>query len=114
MTLLAELVETSRRVAETSSRNAKTALLADCLRRLAAAEIEAAVAFLSGETRQGKSGIGYALLRDATPASNADGPSLTIADVDTALARIASVSGAGSKGERTSIFASLLARATDA
>ena len=114
MTLLAELVETSRRVAETSSRNAKTALLADCLRRLAPTETEAAVAYLSGETRQGKSGIGYALLRDANPESKSDRPSLTIADVDTALARGASTSGAGSKGERTSILASLLARATDA
>ena len=87
MTLLAELVETSRRVAETSSRNAKTALLAECLRGLAAAEIEAAVAYLSGETRQGKTGIGYALLRDASPASSAVGPPLTIADVDAALTR---------------------------
>jgi DNA ligase-1 len=86
MTLLAELVETSRRVAETSSRNAKTALLADCLRALEPAEIEAAVAYLSGDTRQGKSGIGYALLRDAQPAATADGPPLTIADVDAALA----------------------------
>ena len=60
MTLLAELVGTSRQVAETASRNAKTALLADCLRKLAPAEIEAAIAYLSGETRQGRSGIGYA------------------------------------------------------
>jgi len=114
MTLLAELVETSRRVAETSSRNAKTALLAECLRGLAAAEIEAAVAYLSGETRQGKTGIGYALLRDASPASSAVGPPLTIADVDAALTRMASASGAGSKAERTSILAALLGRATDA
>jgi DNA ligase-1 len=113
MTLLAELVDTSRQVAETSSRNAKTALLADCLRRLAPTEIEAAVAYLSGETRQGKTGIGYALLRDANPATSADVPALTIGDVDAALARIASISGAGSKGERTSVVASLLARATD-
>src|SRR4051812_34239138 len=111
MTLLAELVETSRRVAATSSRNAKTALLADCLRGLAPAEIEIAVAFLSGDTRQGKSGIGYALLRDASPATGAAGPPLTIADVDTALTRMASISGAGLKGERTAVLASLLARA---
>jgi DNA ligase-1 len=114
MTLLAELVETSRRVAETASRNAKTALLADCLRKLAPTEIETAVAYLSGETRQGKSGIGYALLRDAQPARAGDVPSLEICEVDATLARIASISGAGSKSERTSILASLLARATSA
>ena len=112
MTLLAELVETSRRVAETASRNAKTALLADCLRKLAPAEIEAAVAYLSGETRQGRSGIGYALLRDAQPATAVDAASLEICEVDSALARMASISGAGSKGARTSLLASLLARAT--
>ena len=71
MTLLAELVETSRRVAKTGSRNAKTAELAACLRKLAPAEIETGVAYLSGETRQGRSGIGYALLRDARPAAAA-------------------------------------------
>jgi DNA ligase-1 len=114
MTLLAELVETSRRVAETPSRNAKTALLAECLRKLGPAEIEAGVAYLSGETRHGRRGIGYALLRDAHPATPADAPSLAVCDVDAALARIASISGAGSKGERTSMLGSLLARATAA
>ena len=114
MTHLAELVETSCRVAETTSRNAKTTLLADCLRKLAPAEIEVGVAYLSGETRQGRSGIGYALLHDAQGETSARTPSLAISDVDGALARIASITGAGSKTERRSILASLLARATKA
>ena len=114
MTLLAELVETSRQVAETPSRNAKTALLAERLRKLEPPEIEAAVAYLSGETRQGRSGIGYALLRDAQSSSAAGAPSVRILDVDAALGRMASTSGAGSKSERTSILAALLDRATDA
>ena len=114
MTLLAELVETSRQVAETPSRNAKTALLADRLRTLEPVEIEAAVAYLSGETRQGRSGIGYALLRDAQSLAPADTPSVQIADVDATLGRMASITGAGSKSERTSILAALLNRATDA
>jgi len=113
MTLLAELVETSRRVAETPSRNAKTAALAAFLRTLPPAEIETGVAYLSGETRQGRSGIGYALLRDARPVAAADGPPLTVTEVDTALARMASITGAGSKGERLRILADLFARATD-
>ena len=50
MTAFLELVETSRRVAATSSRNAKVAELAALLRKLAADEIATAVAFLSGET----------------------------------------------------------------
>ena len=112
MTLLAELVETSRRVAETASRNAKTALLAESLRKLAPTEIETAVAYLSGETRQGRSGIGYALLRDAQSATAAAAPSLDICEVDATLGRMAAISGAGSKGQRTSLLASLFARAT--
>ena len=62
MTMLADVVETSRRVADTSSRNAKVALLAALLKKLDDAEIAIAVAYLSGETPQGRSGIGYALL----------------------------------------------------
>ena len=45
--LFHELVQTSRRVAETSSRLAKVDLLAALLRRAAPEEIATAVAFLS-------------------------------------------------------------------
>ena len=53
MTLLAEVVRTSTQVAGTASRLAKTRLIADCLRALGEDEIEIAIAYLSGETRQG-------------------------------------------------------------
>ncbi|HET8584139.1 MAG TPA: ATP-dependent DNA ligase, partial [Casimicrobiaceae bacterium] len=112
MTAFAELVSTSRRVAETRSRNAKTSLLAALLRRLAPEEIAIGVAYLSGETRQGRSGVGYALLRDAASSHPATVPSLTIADVDAALAEAASMSGSGSRAARTRVLAALLARAT--
>ena len=62
--LFSELVATSRRVAETRSRLEKIAALAAALRRLAEDEIETGVAYLSGELRQGKIGIGSALLRE--------------------------------------------------
>ena len=112
MTLLSDLVETSRRVAATPSRNAKIAELAACLRKLAADEIEIGVGYLAGETRQGRSGVGYALLSDASSTPAAGGTSLTIGDVDAALDRIASTKGVGSKEQRTQILASLLQRAT--
>jgi DNA ligase-1 len=112
MTLLADLVGTSRRVADTPSRNAKIAELAACLRGLAPAEIEIAVAYLSGEPRQGRSGIGYGLFRDALADTSVEASSLTIADVDAALERIAGTTGTGSKGERIRILSALLARAT--
>jgi DNA ligase-1 len=112
MTRFGDLVETSRRVAATASRNAKIAGLAAFLRTLAADEIATAVAYLSGETPQGRTGIGSALLREASPGAPAAQPSLAIAAVDAALARIAATSGAGSKAERVRILSELLARAT--
>ena len=65
MTLLAQLALVSRNVAATSSRLAKIRELSGLLRTLEPDEIPIAIAFLSGETRQGKLGIAYAALRDA-------------------------------------------------
>src|SRR5256885_13565052 len=112
MTLLADVVATSRRVADTPSRNAKIAELAALLRTLAPAEIGIGVAYLSGEPRQGRSGIGYGLLRDARPDLVVGAPSLTIAEVDAALERLSGTTGAGSRSERTRILSALLGRAT--
>jgi DNA ligase 1 len=112
MTRFAEIAGTSRLVSQTRSRNAKVAGLAGCLRKLEPAEIAIGVAYLAGETRQGRSGIGYALIRDAQSDAVSEAPSLTILDVDAALARIAATSGAGSKAERTTLLSALLARAT--
>jgi ATP-dependent DNA ligase I len=112
MTRLAELVETSGRVAATPGRNAKIAAIAALLRRLPPSDIAIAVAYLAGETRQGRMGIGYAMLRDAQPAALVDTPTLTLQDVDAALTRISATSGAGSRTTRTDTLAALLARAT--
>jgi len=84
------------------------------LRTLAPTEIAVAVAYLSGDTRQGRSGIGYAILTDASRAPEARRPTLAILDVDAALGEIASMSGAGSKRARTEALSSLLSRATAA
>ena len=87
------------------------AALAELLRRLAPEEIEIAVAYLCGETPHGKIGIGYAALRDA--ARNHDAPdfSLTLADVDEALRRLAATSGRGSARARAAQLEALFARA---
>ena len=85
--------------------------LARFLRRLAPEEIGTAVAYLCGETPHGKIGIGYAALRDAsqnTAASN----SLTLADVDEALARLQATGGKGSARLRAAQLETLLARAS--
>ena len=112
MTLLAEVVGTSARVGEISGRRAKIAEIAALLRTLRPDEIDIGVAYLAGETPQGRKGIGYALIRDAQPEAAAQTPTLTLRDVDTALAAIGATAGRGSVAERKRLLAALLAAAT--
>src|SRR5712691_7335652 len=110
--LLAELLAVSERVAGTRSRLAKIDAIAECLRRLDASEIALGVAYLSGDTRQGRIGIGYATLKEARAATPASTPRLTLAQIDRALANISQIKGEGSAGERQRLLAELFARAT--
>jgi DNA ligase-1 len=112
-TLLAAVVDASARVAATGSRIAKRDAIAACLRGAAAEEIEVIVAYLSGETRQGRIGVGYATLA-ALRARHAAEATLTVGDVDATLAGIAGTAGKGSAAERSTRLATLFARATAA
>jgi DNA ligase 1 len=109
--LLTRLVETSERIAGTSKRLEKTDLLASLLKQLAPGEVETAVAFLSGATRQGRIGVGYSRLHglDTPPAAT---PSLELLEVDSALSEYASVSGSGSERTRRELLQRLFSRAT--
>jgi DNA ligase-1 len=109
--LLADLVATSNAVASTRARSTKTAALAELLARLAPDEIEPAVGFLTGETRQGRIGVGWATAFgvEVLPAT---APSLTIGDVDRALDRIQATTGSGSVGGRQSLLRDVFERAT--
>jgi DNA ligase-1 len=111
--LLANVVEISRRITDTSRRLEKVALLADLLRACDPDEVEIAVAFLSGGTRQGNIGIGYATLRAAEipPAAQA---SLTLEMVDSSFAEITTIRGAGAERQKRETLQRLLARATAA
>ncbi|HUL93221.1 MAG TPA: ATP-dependent DNA ligase [Burkholderiales bacterium] len=110
--LLAELLATSERVAATRSRLAKVEALSDCLRRLEPAEVALGVAYLSGDTPQGRTGIGYAALKEALDTPAADAPRLTLAQVDGEVVRLARVKGAGSSAERARLLSALFAQAT--
>ena len=110
--LLADLVAASDRTASTRSRSAKIAALSDVLRRLSPEEVEPAVAFLTGEPRQGKVGVGWAMLAPFVDLSPAAATTLTVGDLDDAIGRIASMSGPGSAGARRTALAELLGAAT--
>jgi DNA ligase 1 len=119
--LLAEVVAVSGAVAATRSRSAKIAFVAECLRAAhgdpIGDEVEVAAAFLSGELRQRRTGVGWAALRDARglpgASTSPSDPTLTLTAVDAAFARIAADSGPGSQARRAAELGLLFAAATE-
>jgi DNA ligase-1 len=109
--LLQSVVDTSREVTATTKRGEKIERISNLLKQADADEVGIVTAFLSGATRQGRIGIGYATLRDAG-AAPAEAASLTIGDVDRALDEIARVQGSGSEQRKRELLQGVFARAT--
>jgi DNA ligase-1 len=107
---LATLVQTSRSLAATRSRKAKTEALAAALRSAGPDEVETATAYLSGVLRQRRTGLGWRSLTDL-PAP-AEESTLTVAEVHDLFERIGAVSGAGSRQGRADLVRELFGRAT--
>ena len=114
MTLLAALVDTSQRVSATASRSTKIRELAAFLSQLSEAEIELGVLFLSGETRQGRFGLGAARLSAASATAACAAATLELVEVDRELDEIARLRGAGSTAQRTNALSHLFGRASAA
>ncbi len=112
MSLLADVVNASKAVTETSSRSAKVAILAELLRGLEAEEVPLAVGYLAGMPRQGRVGVGYSTVYGIDPPPAAD-PSLKIPELDRAIAEIQETTGSGSAAKRKQILGELLGRATE-
>ena len=74
--LLADVVSTSAAVAATSARSAKIAAVAELLRQVPPPEVTTVVAYLSGEARQGRIGVGWAALGDLQGLEPAPVPTL--------------------------------------
>ncbi|HZI98660.1 MAG TPA: ATP-dependent DNA ligase [Actinomycetales bacterium] len=110
--LLAEIAAAVDDVTSTSSRTAKTERLAQTLRDASADEIPVVVAYLAGELRQRRTGIGWRSMAD--PPAPASAPSLTVADVDAAFEAAQAVAGQGSQAGRRQLVTDLLSRATEA
>jgi DNA ligase-1 len=112
VTLLADIAAVSHRVARTSSRLAKIREIAECLRRVTPPEIPIAIAFLSGETLQGKLGVAYATLQSVRASSAPAQSTLTLEDVNAAFGELAGMGGKGSASAREAHLATLFGRAT--
>jgi DNA ligase-1 len=111
--LLADLVDASARVAATRSRKAKVAALADALARAEPDEVGPGAAFLAGQLRQGRVGVGWGLL-SAVEVDPAPSPTLTVSDVDRVVAELAGMAGPGSGTARSAALRDLFGRATEA
>jgi len=112
MARLLDLADISETVAAASGRKAKIARLAQFLLGLPPQDVEVAVPWLTGETRQGKLGVGPALVRAALAVPASDQPNLTIAGTNRRLAEIAAVAGSGAQSRRSHALRRLFAAAT--
>src|SRR5688500_1219902 len=110
--LLADLAATSEKVAGTSKRTEKLAHLAAAIRQIPRHEVDAGVRYLAGQLRQKKLGVGWAGLQNAVDVAPAAEPTLSIEDVDRALAEIAVSAGAGSIKKKSAILGGLFQRST--
>lgn len=109
--LLADVVTTSSAVAATRSRKSKTEAIADLIRSAEPADVEPVVAWLTGESLQGRLGIGRRTLVGAKAAPAID-PTWSVAEVDEVLSQLAETSGAGSVARRKGLLTDLMSKAT--
>ncbi|MDQ3752288.1 MAG: ATP-dependent DNA ligase [Actinomycetota bacterium] len=106
--LLEEIAGTSEQVAGASARRAKVDRLASCLRRLSAAEVPPAVAYLSGELPHGSIGVGWRSLQDMPPPAAL--PSVELLEADGVLRTIQETAGPGSQAARRHLLEGLFSR----
>jgi DNA ligase-1 len=109
---LADVVATSAALAATRARSAKVASLVELLQRVPPSEVAVVVGFLVGAPRQGRVGIGWAMLGSTTELAPAPVSTLTVADVDATIDAVERTTGAGSAAAREVIVAELFGRAT--
>ncbi|MDQ3698911.1 MAG: ATP-dependent DNA ligase [Gemmatimonadota bacterium] len=109
---LATLVQTSNVVAAYSGRLEKISKLAAFLKELTADEVPIAIGFFIGWPRQGRIGVGWASVADASASEPAVMATLELLEVDQVFDALQAVKGKGSTAERQRLFRELSARAT--
>ncbi|WP_088320786.1 ATP-dependent DNA ligase [Kineosporia sp. R_H_3] len=112
--LLADVAAASEAVAAVSGKKAKVELLAGALRAATAAEVPSVAAWLSGQTRQRRLGVGWAAvsaLLDGGPPEPATA-TLTVEGVERAFEALQDAGGAGSQAARATLLRDLVLAAT--
>lgn len=113
-TLLHEIADASREVAEARGRNDKRDRIASVLRALDPDVRAVGIALLIGELVQGKIGIGWAAVRGLEPGPAASEPTLGLRETSDVLDAIARTKGTGAAAERQRLLGGLFARMTEA
>jgi DNA ligase-1 len=110
--LLREVVDTWEEVGATAARNEKIRILAELLVRTPPHEVATVVGIVSANPRQGRIGVGWALIADVTAEPAAES-TLTVEDLDELLDDLASLQGPGSQLDRRDRLAGFLGSATE-
>jgi DNA ligase-1 len=111
MGTLGVLVQAWLRVGATAARGAKVAALAEALTAVPAAELPLAVHYLAGELPQGRLGVSYAMLQEASGAAPAPSASLMLSELDQRFSELVEIRGAGSARRRAQLLSELLGAA---
>jgi DNA ligase 1 len=109
--LLDDVVHCSLAVAAARSRLVKRDALAALLGAASRDEVAVIVGLLTGEVRQGRFGVGWSAVLSSTVAPATDA-TLTIDEVDLAMAQLAATNGAGSVAARRALLDALWGRCT--
>jgi DNA ligase-1 len=109
--LLTEVVAASAAVTGTRSRTAKARAIAALLRDAIPDEVQPVSAWLAGDIRQGRLGVGWRTLAARTT-DPAEIPTLTVGAVDDALTELAVAVGPGSVARRDTVLTGLFTAAT--
>ena len=109
--LLIEVVKVWGAVAGTRSRKDKVGRLAACLAQMEAGEVAVGAAYLAGQVRQGRLGVGWRMLADLAVGPSEE-PTLRLGDVDATLDDIVSAAGSGSQAARRQALDGLFVTAT--
>ena len=107
-----ELAQVSAAVAATPSRLNKISKLAALFSSLPPDDVPVAVGFLTGWSRQGRLGVGWASVASARERKAATASALELRDVDGVFDQLLSVRGKNSGSERARLLGELFSRAT--
>ncbi len=107
MVSIKDIVEVSRRVGSTTKKKEKVSLLSYLFRQAKGEEIALSACYLSGRLRQGRLGVGWAILQEVLQNLPDQFRSVSIIEMDRLLEKISREKGGGSSERKVGLLRSL-------